>query len=67
MDCDILQNPPTHEKTIEAVLQNNKEGLSTQQYPQLWDLLYEFRSIFATSPSDLGRTHLIQHEIDTPP
>lgn len=65
MNCDITPKPPTQEETIEALLESNKEGLSTEQQQRLWDLLYEFRSIFATSPPDLGRTHLIQHEMDT--
>ncbi len=65
MRCDIPQSPPTQEETVEAVLESDKEGLSTEQQRRLWDLLFEFRSIFVTSPSDLDRTHLIQHEIDT--
>lgn len=64
-NCDITPKPPNQEETIETLLESNKEGLSTEQQQRLWDLLYEFKSIFATSPSDLGRTHLIQHEMDT--
>lgn len=64
MSGDIPQNPPTQEETIEALLESNEDGLSMEQQERLWDLLYEFRSIFATPPSDLGKTHLIQHEIE---
>lgn len=63
--CGTSQNPPTQESVIKSVMENNREGMSTKQQQQLWELLYEFPSVFATSPSDLDRTHLIQHEIDT--
>ena len=45
MICDIPPKPPTQEETIETLLESNKEGLSTEQHQQLWDLLYAFRSI----------------------
>lgn len=39
--------------------------LTHAQQSQLTDLLQEYRYIFVLSPDELGRTSLIQHEIDT--
>ncbi|KAJ7998033.1 hypothetical protein DPEC_G00218340 [Dallia pectoralis] len=35
------------------------------QQQQLWDVIYEHRTAFATGPTDMGRTHILQLEIDT--
>ena len=41
------------------------EGLSDIELEQLRMLLYQFSSIISTSDSDIGRTRLVQHHIDT--
>ncbi|KAJ8352135.1 hypothetical protein SKAU_G00236110 [Synaphobranchus kaupii] len=46
-------------------MEQNSEGLTEQQQRGLWDVLYEHRAAFATSPTDLGQTHLLEHHIDT--
>ena len=43
----------------------NCEGLDESQRGQLWDLLVDFQHCFAFGEGDLGRTHLVQHEIET--
>lgn len=40
-------------------------NLTPDQQTQLQALLDEYRDIFALSPSELGRTNLVQHTIDT--
>lgn len=39
--------------------------MDQQQHRRLWDLLFEFRHSFATTPADVGCTHLVQHRINT--
>ena len=41
------------------------EGLSDIELEQLKMLLCQFSSISSTSDSDIGRTRLVQHYIDT--
>ncbi|KAJ8014587.1 hypothetical protein DPEC_G00017180 [Dallia pectoralis] len=53
------------EETVRLVMEQNQEGLTETQQRQLWDVIYEHRAAFATGPTDMGRTHILQHEIDT--
>ena len=52
-------------ETTRVVMEQNKDGLSKVQQQQLWDIFYEHRAAFATAPTDMGRTHIIYHNIDT--
>ena len=51
-------------------IQIDKDNLSSEQFSQAKSLLFKWSDIFSTSPTDLGRTDLIKHEIkltdDTP-
>ncbi|KAJ7996470.1 hypothetical protein DPEC_G00237400 [Dallia pectoralis] len=49
----------------EFVMEQNREGLSEMQQQRLWDIIYEHRTAFGTGPTDMGRRHILQHEIDT--
>lgn len=51
--------------TVTAVWRQNCEGLHPEQQAQLWELLLTYRHSFATNPEDVGRTHMVQHSIDT--
>ena len=43
----------------------NCGGLNPEHQEQLWQLLLEFQGSFAMSEEEVGRTHLVEHEIDT--
>jgi len=43
----------------------NFENLSTEESSKLKELLHEFHDVFSKSNTDLGRTTVIQHKIDT--
>lgn len=47
------------------VWEKNCEGLDPEQRQRLWDVLHTFRHSFAATPNDVGRTHLVQHTIET--
>ncbi|KAJ8015005.1 hypothetical protein DPEC_G00021650 [Dallia pectoralis] len=53
------------EETVRLVMEQNQEGLTETQQRQLWDIIYKHLAAFATGPTDMGRTHILQHEIDT--
>ncbi|KAL7868740.1 hypothetical protein SRHO_G00101240 [Serrasalmus rhombeus] len=41
------------------------DNLEPQQRKELWEVLREFKDIFALTEGEVGLTHLVQHEIDT--
>lgn len=50
---------------LRGVFERSCSGLSMPHQKQLWELLERHRHAFATSPYDLGKTHLVQHKVDT--
>ncbi|KAJ8358231.1 hypothetical protein AAFF_G00021430 [Aldrovandia affinis] len=50
---------------VREVWRKNCDGLDPQQQGQLWQLLLDFRDSFAMSEGEVGRTELVQHDIDT--
>ena len=61
----IVGASPTVKETIQKIMVQNSEGLMDQQQRSLWELLYAHRTAFATSPTDLARTDLLEHQTDT--
>lgn len=51
--------------TVKDLWEKNREGLHSEQQHRLWNLLHEYRHSFSTNPNDVGRTHLVQHSINT--
>ena len=50
---------------IKAVWEANVTTLSVEQQKHFFNLLIKHQNVFAASKYDLGRTDLVQHEIDT--
>lgn len=63
------QHQPTGEEqrlaALQDIMSNKSEGLSELQRENLWQVLLEFKDIFALNDNEVGLTHLVQHEIDT--
>ena len=57
----VSSNPP-HDWAHTLV---QSSALNGQQKKQVEQLLEEFKSIFSQSPTDYGKTELIEHQIDT--
>ena len=57
-----LDEMPEH---IKDVWEANVTTLSVEQQKHFFNLLIKHQSVFAASKYDLGRTDLVQHEIDT--
>ena len=61
--------PQTEEEAtrsaITKIWMENCDDLDSQQQELLWRLLVEFKDSFALREDDVGRTQLVEHEIDT--
>ena len=50
---------------VDAVWEANRDGLDEDQSRRLKALLYDFENAFSTDAMDVGRTPLVEHDIDT--
>lgn len=60
--------PPDREEralAVREVWQKNCDGLTPSEQGLLWQLLLEFKNCFSLSEDYVGRTDLIQHNIET--
>ena len=53
------------EEARQAILENLPEYLSEEQHQQVVDMLDRFGDVFSENKFDMGRTHLVEHTIDT--
>ena len=65
-----LVQPSTMEEVdrlsaVREIWRRHCDILEPWQQEELWQVLSEFKDIFALTDSDVGLTHLVQHEIDT--
>ncbi|KAL9952487.1 hypothetical protein ACROYT_G039751 [Oculina patagonica] len=69
--CSVIDRPvvkdeePMKEEKWKSSLQGNLEGLSEDQRGQFLSLVTEYADIFAKDSSDLGKSGLLEHSIDT--
>ncbi|KAL7883614.1 hypothetical protein SRHO_G00012720 [Serrasalmus rhombeus] len=50
---------------VRGIWEWNCYNLEPQQRKEVWEVLREFKDIFALTEGEVGLTHLVQHEIDT--
>lgn len=50
---------------VRGIWAKNCEGLTQEQQDNLWEVLLEFKDIFALDESEVGLTHMVEHHIDT--
>ncbi|KAJ8412696.1 hypothetical protein AAFF_G00116470 [Aldrovandia affinis] len=50
---------------VRGVWERSCGHLEPEQQDELWQLLTEFKGIFALTDAEIGRTHLVHHQIDT--
>jgi len=58
------QQVPTTE-IVDSLLQQLPDGLDAEQRQQVRQLLHSYQDIFSTATYDMGRTSLVEHEINT--
>ncbi|CAI5693181.1 unnamed protein product [Oreochromis niloticus] len=64
----LPKEPPDKDGRVSAVRrvwEENCDGLTASEQGLLWQLLLDFKDCFSFSEDDMGRTDLIQHDIDT--
>ncbi|KAL3862869.1 hypothetical protein ACJMK2_008815 [Sinanodonta woodiana] len=61
-DTTTCPKEPEHLKTL---IEESRKTLSEHQQDHLRKLLCKYESVFAKSKSDLGRTNIVQHKINT--
>jgi hypothetical protein len=59
---DLEDAIPPH---LDELFEKSSYGLTVQQRITLASVLIEFKDSFSTSPTDIGRTDLVSHTIDT--
>ena len=64
-DIATMQLDHNSKNSIVDSLDLSSAGLSSEQQVELSDVLNKFSDVFAKSDSDLGRTDIIEHAIDT--
>ncbi|KAJ8389511.1 hypothetical protein AAFF_G00119010 [Aldrovandia affinis] len=50
---------------VRGIWERSCGHLEPEQQEELWQLLTEFKGIFALTDAEIGRTHLVHHQIDT--
>ena len=61
----VEPSKPLTQEHVQPLLAKCQPLLSSEQQQEVEQLLFEYRDIFAKSKSDLGRTALFKHEINT--
>lgn len=52
-----------HKPLTDLGVKVNTDNLSTEQCKEVYGVLEKWRGLFSTSPTDLGRTDVVKHEI----
>jgi len=60
----VLQEEPEPD-VVERMISKLQDELSNEQRGKIRDLLNQYRSILSTNDHDIGRTHLVEHTINT--
>ena len=50
---------------LQPLMEGVADDLTLQQREELAAAIYEFRDVFGSDPTDMGRTGLVKHTIDT--
>ena len=66
IDSSVVKDEqPMEDEKWKSLLQGNLEGLSEDQRRQFSSLVTEYEDIFSKDSSDLGKSGLLEHAIDT--
>jgi len=64
VDATATATTPTSE-VVAPLLDRLPDEITHSQRQQVANLLNEYRDVFSKDPYDMGRTHLVEHTIDT--
>ncbi len=62
---DIRMDPADLPEYLQPLMEGVSEDLTLRQREELAAAIYEHRDVFSSGPTDMGRTGLVKHTIDT--
>ncbi len=62
---DPRMDPADLPEYLQPLMEGMADDLTLQQWAELAAAIYEYRDVFSSSPTDMGRTGLVKHTIDT--
>ncbi len=62
---DIRMDPADLPEYLQLLMEGVSEDLTLRQKEELAAAIYEHRDVFSSGPTDMGRTGLVKHTIDT--
>ncbi len=58
-------DPEDMPEYLQPLMEGVADNLTLRQWEELAATIYEFRDVFSSGPTDMGRTGLVKHKIDT--
>ena len=62
---DPRMDPADLPEYLQLLMEGVADDLTLQQREELAAAIYEYRDVFSSGPTDMGRTGLVKHTIDT--
>ncbi len=62
---DPRMDPTELPEYLQPLMEGVADDLTLQQWEELAAAIYEYRDVFSSGPTDMGRTGLVKHTIDT--
>ena len=62
---ETCMDPPDLPEYLQPLMEGVANDLTLRQQEELATAIYEFRDVFSSGPTDMGRTGLVKHTIDT--
>ncbi len=62
---NIRMDPADLSEYLQPLMEGVADDLTLRQREELAAAIYEFRDVFSSGPTDMGRTGLVKHTIDT--
>ncbi len=62
---DLRMDPADLPEYLQPLMEGVSEDLTLRQREELATAIYEHRDVFCSGPTDMGRTSLVKHTIDT--
>ena len=62
---DVRMDPTDLPEYLQPLMEGIADDLTLQQWKELAAAIYEFRDVFSSGLTDMGRTGLVKHTIDT--
>ncbi len=65
VSVDPRMDPADLPEYLQPLMEGVADDLTLQQREELAAAIYEYRDVFSSGPTDMGRTELVKHTIDT--